>query len=273
MSQEFKTATKRSHRTRTARNRPVLVTENMTDSTAPEATATGEQGLSQPTTGHLALEEAGARTTGDLANPAPARRLSRLPNFFKKTEQETTTSEQDIVNARMARAKKNASDNNDKAAATAIETSSEARAQPAKAQPAKAQPAKRPSMFKPRHIIGLVIYMLVANFVLTFEHSYAISAHIERTLFTIPGFNLPISTSILLNIVTLIVVLYLMVTFDLLPSGKQYAQQQAGQSRNANRGAQSNATRRVQPVARQGVQGEDDDLYQAYRQNQRNKKH
>jgi hypothetical protein len=29
----------------------------------------------------------------------------------------------------------------------------------------------------------------------------------------------------------------------------------------------------VQPVARQGVQGEDDDLYQAYRQNQRNKKH
>lgn len=266
MSQEYKTATKRSHRTRTPRHRPVLVTESALTGNAETAVAE-EQVIANPTTGQLSLDTPPPPTTEHLITTALFKRPSRLPNFFKKTEQATSVTAQDVVDARMARAKKSTSEKTDTVEASSTEAKVETKA------PSKAQPAKRPGMFKPRHIIGLIIYMLVANFVLTFERSYVIGAHLERNLFTIPGFNLPISTSILLNIVTLIVVLYAMVTFDLLPNGKQYAQQTA-QGKNGRGGtSQGNTVKKVQPTVRQGVQGQDDDLYQAYRQGQRNKKH
>jgi hypothetical protein len=269
MSQEYKTAVKRPRRTRIPRHRPVLV--NGSDTLTATATEAEEQ-VASPTTEDLALD---ASTTTEQDTPVtPAeqpKRPLRLPNFFTKTEQEVAPSEQDIVDARMARARK--SSNGTAAATSANKTEGKASAKPATS--AKAQPARRPGLFKPRHIIGLIIYMLVANFVLTFEQTLTVSAGIERNLFEVPGVNLPVSTSVLLNIVTLIVVLYLMVAFDLLPNGKQYARQQAVANRqNGARGSVQNPARpkQIPPAVRQGVQGQDDDLYQAYRQGQRNKK-
>jgi hypothetical protein len=243
MSQEYKTAVKRPRRTRIPRHRPVLV--NGSDTLTATATEAEEQ-VASPTTEDLALD---ASTTTEQDTPVtPAeqpKRPLRLPNFFTKTEQEVAPSEQDIVDARMARARK--SSNGTAAATSANKTEGKASAKPATS----------------------------ANFVLTFEQTLTVSAGIERNLFEVPGVNLPVSTSVLLNIVTLIVVLYLMVAFDLLPNGKQYARQQAVANRqNGARGSVQNPARpkQIPPAVRQGVQGQDDDLYQAYRQGQRNKK-
>ncbi|GER87417.1 hypothetical protein KDW_15790 [Dictyobacter vulcani] len=61
--------------------------------------------------------------------------------------------------------------------------------------------------------------------------------HIERTLFVVPGINLPVATSFLINIITLLVFLYALVAFDLLPSGKQFAASKVQPAKGKNAGS------------------------------------
>lgn len=260
MSQNYNTVAKRPRRSRVPRNRPVLVTGSETQ----------EETLS-PTTEDLTLDTAPVAEEAASKPAATARRLPRLPKFFSKVEQ----SEQDgpankdgVVEARMARAKKNM---NTKAAITKAEEAAEAKEKPAAA---KARPATRPSLFKPRHFVGMVIYLIGANALLPLEHTFAVNAHIERVVFTLPIGNLPLTTSFLINILTLIILLYALVAFDLLPNGKQFAasQTQTGKSKSSTSSQGPRTPKVAPPVMRQGVKGEHDDLYQAYRTNQRKKR-
>ncbi|BCL82575.1 hypothetical protein ccbrp13_50400 [Ktedonobacteria bacterium brp13] len=276
MSQDINTITKRPRRTRVPRNRPVLVSNTATTENA--AVADNEISTSG------ALAEMQTPTTGDLDHntehlalaitdePAkPARRLPRLPGFFSsvaRSEQESTPSKEEVVEARMARAHKNA-------ASTKVteEASKTKEAKPAVKPVTKAQAVTKPKMFKPRHFVGLVVYLLAAQVVLPEERTLALSLNIEHQLFVVPGMNLPVQTSFLLNIATLVLLLYALVALDFLPSGKQYKQLQE-QNKNANATLTSTQQnpRQIPPTVRPGVQGESDDLYKNYRMSQRKKR-
>ncbi|GCF07486.1 hypothetical protein [Dictyobacter arantiisoli] len=259
MSQEYKTAARRTHR-RVPHNRPVLVTGTETQE---------EVALLEPQTEDL------TRDTGTLAEPEigitpvkSSRRSLSLPKFFSKVEKsevEESTDEDKVVEARMARAKKSLNGKN----ATTKENDPVASSKPA----ARAQTPAKPRLFKTRHIIGMVVYLFGANLVLPYERTLTIGMNIEKNLFTIPGINLPVSTSFLLNIITLIVLLYVLVALDFLPNGKQIGNAQVN-SRNNNKSVNANTSvpKAPQATIRQGVKGEHDNLYQSYRTNQRKKR-
>lgn len=276
MSQDTNTITKRPRRSRVPRNRPVLVSNTATT----ENTAIADNEISASGT----LAEMQTPTTGDLDRntehltlaitdePAkPARRLPRLPGFFSsvaRSEQENTPSKEEVVGARMARAHKNA------ASTKVTEEGTETKeAKPAVKPAAKTQAVTRPKMFKPRHFIGLAAYLLAAQVVLPNERNLAINLKVEHELFVVPGMNLPVQTSFLLNIATLVLLLYALVAFDFLPSGKQYRQLQ---NQNKNAAATLTSTqqnpRQIPAAVRPGVQGESDDLYKNYRMSQRKKR-
>lgn len=265
MSQEYNTIARRPRRSRSARNRPVLV--NGVEETTEET---------PPTTENLALDVTPTATeTETVAAPAPpSRNPLHLPKFFSKVEHNTeegTTGKDEVVEARMARAKKSLSG---KAATTTTDATASEDAKPtAKAKPVPATPAK-PRLFKTRHIIGIAAYLLGANVLLPFEASYIKGANLNKTLYTI--FNVQIDTALVVNIVTLIICLYLLVTFDLLPNGKQLSANQAAQKRGTRTTSSNNSSNTVAktppPTIRQGVKGESDDLYQSYRTNQRKKR-
>jgi hypothetical protein len=237
---------------------------------------------SAPTTDNLELDAAPTSSeTETVAAPiATSRNPLHLPKFFSKVEhnqEESATSTDEVVEARMARAKKSLSGKAVAATTTeVIESVSEKPVVKAKAAPAT--PAK-PRLFKTRHIIGMVAYLFGANLLLPAEANFIINSHLEKNLYKVPGINLQITTSLLANIVTLVVFLYLLVAFDLLPNGKQLSTNQTpskgGKSGAKTSSASSSATalaRTPQPTVRQGVKGESDDLYQSYRSNQRKKR-
>jgi hypothetical protein len=278
MSQDINTMTKRPRRTRVPRNRPVLVT----DTTAVESEATTESetpststlaATQTPITDNLAHDT--ERLTPDTANtPAkPAKRLPRLPNFFSsvvKGEQESTPSQEEVVEARMARVHKNAATQTEQTETAKTKAETKPATKPAtRAQAA----AARPKLFKPRHFLGLAAYLLAAQFILPGERTLSIYLGTEKVLFTIPGMNVPVETSFLLNIATLILLLYALVALDFLPSGKKYAleQNQNQKGKAASTPGQQNP-RQMPASVRPGQQGEDDDLYKNYRLNQRKKK-
>lgn len=261
MSQNYNTVAKRPRRTRVPRNRPVLV----------NGTEMQEEGV-RPTTEDLALDTTPVAEQPVSEPVATPRGLARLPKFFSKVErneQNTSTTDKEVADARLARAKKNM---NGKAAMVKAEEAAQAKSNKSNAVAKPATPAK---LFKPRHFIGMVAYLLGANALLPFEQTLAKNMHIERTLFVIPQINLPIATSFLINIITLLVFLYALVAFDLLPNGRQLAGSKVQPSKGKSSGnTQSGpATPKVAPpVMRQGVKGEHDELYQAYRSSQRKKR-
>lgn len=256
MSQDYNTVAKKPRRTRVPRNRPVLVT----------GTETQEE-ISTPTTDDLAMDTAPAIEEVASAPAAPKRAL-RLPKFFSKVEHnetDTPTDKSEVVEARMARAKKNLGTKG-KSATVQAETAAENTK-----QVTKNKPATKPSLFKPRHILGMVIYLFGANVLLPVEANLAKSTHIERTLFKIAQF--PLTVSFALNIITLIVLLYALVALDLLPNGKQYGNSQLKAKNAKTSNTPNSSTPKVAPLTmRPGVKGEHDDLYQAYRNGQRKKR-
>ncbi len=270
MSQEYNTMPKKQKRTRSPRNRPTLVTNTTSIEDLSSASEDQAVEIAEPTI-----------STTSIAEPTPPpvistqRRSSLLPNFFSKvdkSDQSDTTKEANVIQARMARARKGIVVN--EKAAVKKEDSKEVTKATASSTPAKATPNRPPSLFKTRHIIGMAIYLLAAQFILPYERLFAISTGIEKKLADFPffGFNASITTSFLFNILTLIILLYLLVRFDLLPTGKKMAQTQQGKT-GTGQSANGTVTEKVAPKpVREGVKGEHDDLYMAYRTSQRREK-
>lgn len=258
-----------SRRSRTNRNRPVLITSTT------DTIETGDQPVEDGNATDQMIAPAGDSGT-DNADQMPepvateSPRGRRLPKFFStvgKAEQKQTEQPAiDQAQARIARAtagKTKPQTKEDK------QTSASPPAKVTAARSTSTRPAPaRPGGFKMRYIVGMLAYLLIADLIGTFETSYLTANHLNYTLFSLGSF--PVTLSTVLFLVTLIVVLIVLARFDLIPrnlaglGGQQQPQRKTGQRESAEPGAP-----RTPPTMRQGVKGADDDLYQEYRAQQR----
>jgi hypothetical protein len=269
MSQEYNDTLKRSRRARSQRNRPVLVTssdENTTDEQAIQETTPVEEIEETPT------------AEPEPAPPARGRIGNRLPNFFStvgKSEKADEQKETDVVQARLARATRGKASTatgktpavSEEAKETQTQTSkSETRAAPAAGS--RARPTQQ-GAFKTRYILGIAIYLFAANFIGTGITLVLRQMHADVVLtqFTLFGGKVIVSSSTLLFLALLIIILVLLARFDLIPRSLAPSRPQTGASKSGE-----TAPKQPPSPIRQGVKGEDDDLYQEYRLSQRRTK-
>jgi uncharacterized membrane protein len=204
---------------------------------------------------------------------AKARRTPRLPSFFSKVEkavEEPETSQEEVVKARLARAQKTTSKTE---VASADSERKESDRKPAR-ETNRAATATRPKLFKTRHFIGMMIYLLGAEFLLPLEGNFFYKLGIDRELTHFTLFNIPmrITTAILLNLATLVVLLIILVRMDLLPSSMGARTAATARAQQQRREQRTVVERPPQQTVRQGIKGEYDELYSAYRSNQRREK-
>ncbi len=253
------TNNKRSNRN--GRNRPMLVTGDTTDQLS----------------GNSAQEDAMNRvpTQTAIEEPSVAAPIKKRPGFFSTIGKKEETA--DAATARLARATRN------KTAAPVKKESKEvqgtkkstplavAKSAPTRAG-GKAAPAPRRAGFKPRHLIGILAYLIVADVVGVYEKSWLVSAHAEKLLFSLGP--LPIYVSTVLFLLTLVVLLVVLARFDLVPRSLTPAPRQPvttgkGQAQNNNTSDTGFDGSQNTPNRKQGVKGANDDLYQEYRETQR----
>lgn len=259
----------RRRRSRTDRNRPMLVTSS---------TATENEESEQTTQNEYAAEAVETAPADEVVSTAPQKQTRRLPGFFStigRKAQSEESQEVDVAQARLARATRKAS-----TSVTTKETAATSKEEPKqeakKPATTRAAATTRPtSGFKTRYLIGMVVYLLGANFIGIFEASFMTANHLNiiLTTFKLFGGTIVISTSTLVFLLTLVLLLIVLARFDLIPrslsamSGAPTPAQR-GQSNNRNTN-QEVSPKTPPPVMKQGIKGEDDDLYDEYRANQR----
>jgi hypothetical protein len=247
---------------RQGRNRPVLINSSEdVKSAVSEAQAQANE----------TNEASQAASTSADSGKASAKRS--LPKFFSTIGRKSETGEAATVDpaaARLARATRGTARPAEKrSTAQAQEASKPAvkASAPAKGTPARAaQPARRGG-FKPKHLIGIMIYLLVADLAGVWEKSML--GKNDRLLFTIGPFQVTLST--MLFLLTLIVLLVVLARLDLVPRSLSPA---SSQPRTAGKGSSAASSSKTvdstaQPGMKQGVKGSNDELYQEYRQNVR----
>ncbi|HZU65852.1 MAG TPA: hypothetical protein VFA09_01130 [Ktedonobacteraceae bacterium] len=254
-----------ARRSRANRNRPVLVTATPDSLAEPEDDKKAQEELissggdSDTGTTNQAVEETKTVT-------APSR---RLPKFFSTVGKTTEKPEVNPAQARLARATAG------KTAVQAKESKQPAASAPVKSAPARSAavrsaPTRPAGAFKMKYLFGMLLYLIIADFIGTFETNYLTVNKMNYTLFSIGSF--PVNLSTVLFLLTLIVVLIVLARFDLIPrnlaglSGQQSAQRKTVQTKSTS---EPGSIRNQPPAMKQGVKGVDDDLYQEYRQQQR----
>ncbi|GHO44665.1 hypothetical protein [Ktedonospora formicarum] len=251
-SQEYTVSTGRSgRRRRTRTNRPTLVQNDELDQ---ETVTDTEEGETQSESS-VALAEA----------EAPVSEAKPRRSFFSrvgKSEDQATTSKEEATRARLARA-------------THGKGAEEKEKAPAPKTTANARPGTRPaSGFKTRWIIGMALYLLVANFAGLYETQAIKNLGLERlvTNFNLFGLSMKLTTSTLTYLVTLVILLVVLARFDLIPRSLTGNTATRGKQ-TSGRSSSSPATPKApQQTIRQGVSGESDSLYREYRTTQRRSK-
>jgi len=267
MSQDFNTTSKKSKRvTRAQRNHPVLVTSG-----ASEQELLPVEETPMPDLAPITLTDA------PDASPTPKRRIAGFFSTVGKEDTATTTQEVDVAKARIARATRGKI----APAKTASKEAPEAEKKLADNKPATGvrttQAQKPKSLFKPRYIFGMLVYLIAADFLGGFEKNILTSMGVERTLtkFSLFGFPIAVTPSGLTFIATLIIILILLVRLDFLPTNLSSMAGTPPPKRGTtttSRATDGDGPRVQPPTLKQGVQGADDDLYHAYRSNQRREK-
>ena len=259
MEQQGKSATYR-RANRHGRNRPVLVTDAATEQTADvEVQETATSAPAAPT----------------MTEEAPA--VKSRPKFFStvgKKEEAAETKSTDAAAARLARAVRGKAavpgKKEPKETKAARETGEPKKPEPkavVKSAPARSAPPRRGG-FKPRHLIGILIYLVVADFVGSYERAFLVSYGLDRPLFSIG--SIVVSNSTITFLLTLVILLVILARFDLVPRSltpapaKPQGKTGAAQTTDTDFRNTGNA-----PPMKKGVQGKDDDLYQEYRETQR----
>jgi hypothetical protein len=250
------TTIRKQRRTRQRRKHPVLITTTESENALPQ---TDELVLDADSE-----QEAEATTAAESASATKARPLSRLPKFFSRVDK-SEQKEDDVAKARLARANHDKADRGSKASIVKANTKNDTKPQ-----------SKREPLFKIRHFVGMTVYLFGAQLILPYEaflldrlglnHPYPV---------TIFNFTIPLSSALFFNIATLIVFLYILVKLDLLPntaSARIRAQQKAQEQQSQDGQNAAPAVKNVPPPMKLGIKGQDDDLYRAYRTNQRREK-
>ncbi len=254
---------------RAGRNRPVLVSPASSDQVTKEQPGAVEETseTTQP------VEEAATPTT-KIEDARPR----RLPKFFSrvgKNEKEQAL-EANPTAARIARATRSTGGTSASSHAIKESKSTESGSSANKASSnttnAKTAPTtapRRPGGMKMRYIMGMLLYLVLAEVIGGLERTWLITNHLDKVLVQLGSIS--ISTSTVFFLVTLIVILVVLARFDLLPRslGALAGQStpQRGQSGRSSSG--SEASKGPAPTMKQGVKGGDDDLYQEYREQQR----
>jgi hypothetical protein len=235
----------------------------------------GQTETPEPEIGNAPIHtESQAEVSATTEVSAKARLVPRLPSFFSKVEktvEESETSQAEVVKARLARAQKTTSK------AEPTPTPSETKETPGKPARGTSRPAttaKPNKLFKTRHLIGMMLYLFGAEALLPLETSFFRQMKMEKTLAQFTLFNIPmiITTSVIANLATLVIFLLILVKLDLLPSSMTGRAAAAARAQKQQREQGATAERPQQQTVRQGVKGEHDDLYYAYRTNQRKEK-
>jgi hypothetical protein len=263
--QEKAASNKRSNRA--GRNRPVLVSSTSNDQVPMD------QPVVETSDATLPVAEDSPTTKVEDARPR------RLPKFFSSVGKDTKeqTEEADPRVARIARATRGSG-----VSPASNRTIEESKATEPKSSPGKAASTKttaraattatpqRPGGFKMRYLLGMLLYLLLAEVIGGFEKNLLVSNHLDKLLFQLGP--LAITTSTALFLLTLLILLLILARLDLVPRnlgalmGQSTAQRgRSGQSQNTS-GSEAKGS---QPTMKQGVKGEDDDLYQEYREQQR----
>ncbi len=259
--QERSTSSKRG--SRAGRNRPVLVTPDADSEVTQDQPAEEISDATQP------VAEVATTTTDEAPRPR------RLPKFFssvaRNEQQQAITANPEA--ARIARATRSANSRpakESKAEEASAPAQTSADQAPAKTAPATSSRPRPASAFKMRYLFGILLYLILAELIGGFERSLLIANKLDKLLFQIGP--LAVNTSTLAFLVTLIVILVVLARLDLVPrslaalSGQPTPQRRPGQSQNTSN---STGVKTPPPAMKQGVKGEDDDLYQEYREQQR----
>lgn len=248
-TQSGKSSSKRAHRA----NRPVLVTAQ----SSPE--------LDEPTTQAIeeAMQPATQATIEELSEPAAQPERKRKPGFFSnigRAEKILDQPEADPKAARMARAMRG------KGADGPKETAKENK--PAASTP-RAVPTRPRSGFKMRYLWGMMLYLLIADFLGIWITNWMVANHLDAVLVKWGSFQASRSTLIFLGL--LVVILIVMARFDLIPRSFRAMSSGPAPSKSGptTKSASTFEARTPQPTMRQGEPGKDDDLYREYRENQR----
>lgn len=250
-TQSGKSTSKRAHRA----NRPVLVTARE-NAGIDEPTRQAVEEVTQPATS-TALEE--------ISEPEPQVERKRRPGFYSnigKSERASDKPEADPKAARMARAMRG------KVVDGPKETEKEKKPA-ASASRASAAPTRPRSGFKMRYIWGMMLYLLIADFLGIWITNWMVANHLDAVLFRWGSFQASRSTLIFLAL--LVVILIVMARFDLIPRSFRAMGDTSTRrgSAPASRTAPTFETKTPQPTIKQGEPGKDDALYREYRANQR----
>lgn len=244
-AQPGKPPSRRAHRA----HRPTLVTTH------------SETGLAQPT--QQASEEA---LQPEVAADRPPER-KRRPGFFAsigKTPKDASI-QADPQAARMARAMRKPGES-----ATERERGKEKKSA---VTSSAARPARPRSGIKMRYIMGMMGYLLIADFLGVWIMNWMVANKLEGVIFTIGSFRVTRSTLIFLAL--LVVVLIVMARLDLIPRSLRAMSEPStprgttATTRGSKAPVSTFETNADRPTMKQGVKGEHDDLYQEYRANQR----
>lgn len=242
---------KRAHRA----NRPVLITGQ--DGT----------GLDKPTAQAIA-EATQPEVAVETAEPVTRK---RRPGFFLnigKAENKSDQRETDPKAARMARAMRG------KVVDAPVETVKEKKSAVSAPKAGSNYTSARPkSGFKTKYLLGMMAYLLIADFLGVWITDWMVANHLDGPVFKLGA--LVANRSTLVFLALLVVILVLMARFDFIP--RSFSSMMSGGS-SAGRGPASKGsaakaptfeTKASQPAVKQGVQGKDDELYKEYRENQR----
>ncbi len=261
--QQGKSATyKRGNRK--GNNRPTLVSPTTEAANSEQEQSYAENGLSSGS------DVTTPSTTATIA-ALPVTPAKNRPRFFSTIGRKEALTQETVADpaaARLSRATRG------KAVATGkIQESKKSDTKavaPATATPARAaaaRPARPPSAFKPRHFIGILIYIIVADVVGIYEKNLLVSAKLEKLLFNLGP--LPVYLSTVLFLLTLVVMLVVLARFDLVPRSLTGASRPVNKGTTTRTSGGDDASTKAPPTYKQGVKGTDDNLYQEYRQNQR----
>jgi hypothetical protein len=257
------TTIRKQRRTRQRHNQPALVAT--TEINHPSLQA-DELIIDTDTDNEQEIE---TTTTSESVPETKAPHLPHLPKFFSRVDK-SEQKEEEVVKARLTRANHDKVSRDSKASTIKAYTKNDTKLQSKTTE-------RREPLFKIRHFVGMTIYLFGAEFILPYEFALAHQLGMDHPFYTLTIFNNPISLSsaIFLNIATLILLLYVLVKLDLLPntaSAKLRAEQKAREQQSKNRQNAAPVVKNVPPPMKLGVKGQDDDLYQAYRSNQRREK-
>ncbi len=242
---------------RAGRNRPELVT-----STSEVKNDAPILETDQPT------EEATlAPNEQPVSSPSPARRLADFFSTVGRSEKSQAAQETEVAQARLARATRGKA-----SVSTNDSPSSETRQQPKASAPARTTPARPARPFKTKYLLGIAIYLFGAQFIGSIEQRYLHAIGLDVPLGHFFGFT--IMTWQVVYLATLLVLLLILARLDLVPRslGAMSGQQSSQSRRGTPQGTSEDNIKSPPPTMKQGVKGEDDDLYQEYRSNQRRAK-